>query len=104
MQMKTGNRSDRLQEISNEGRNMSPTQMYVIIVHTPTGRAWALSRNYVMMSELLTKPYKDYLSKSKTLDQWDGWLPTSFAQVPEWARSTPAEEFYAYWIEGPQSL
>lgn len=96
--------TDAIRNASDAGQNMHPDQMYVIVVHTPTGRAWALTRRYAMMSELLKKPYKDYLSASKTLDQWDGWLPSMRSQVPEWAQPLPKAEFYAYWIEGPNEL
>lgn len=84
-------------------RHMEPDDLYVVVIHVQSGRAFGLSRRYELKVERLYAPY-GYTNNCPLLDTWDGWLPTSDEQKPEWAKGLPESEFKAFWIVGPSEV
>jgi len=75
---------------------------YVIIVHTPTYRAFALSGGYSLLDEDVED--ETVLHAMRYNRQTDhGWLPTSKQQRPDWVNDLlkageSARNFIAYWV------
>jgi hypothetical protein len=69
---------------------------YIIVRHTPTGRAFSMTRQYGVFIEdlgIIEVP-------TKFIEDWDGWLATD---VPSWVdKMGPLREiqnnFHAYWL------
>ena len=71
---------------------------YVLVRHTDTGRAFALSRGYKLMSADVPMTVKLWMIRNKVQD-WQGWMPTEEEQLPKWVRGVDENEFHAYWID-----
>ena len=71
---------------------------YVLVQHNESGKAFALSRGYRLMSANVPTTVKLWMINNQ--DQSDeGWFPTNANQSPSWAKQFVAEDFTAYWID-----
>ena len=66
--------------------------VYVVVVHRPSGRQYTLDRAYRLNPEC--QSFKDDFLKM-AVETWDGY--TTLHQ-PEWSSGLPASEFFAYWM------
>lgn len=71
--------------------------VYVVVVHIPTGRAFALSGNYAPLRKELTA--EDITNAMLYANQAADWHPSQGAWRPEWAEALPDAEFLAYWVQ-----
>lgn len=70
---------------------------YVIILHMPTKKAFALNGQYQLLdenvdSETVLFAMRYHVSSSL------GWLPSQDTQKASWAKNLPSGEFISYWI------
>ena len=71
---------------------------YVLVQHNDSGKAFALSRGYRLMSSNVPTVVKLWMiNNQKQSDK--GWFPTDNDQSPNWAKQFLAEDFTAYWID-----
>lgn len=73
------------------------SEIYVVVLHRPTRQAFTLTRQYRLLHECLDHSEVACLIDS-TVDDWEGWKPSFFGQVPAWAKDLPGDTFTAYWI------
>jgi hypothetical protein len=71
---------------------------YVVVQHKQTGKAFAMSRGYKLMNADVPTAVKVWMIRNSVQD-WEGWMPTEEAQLPEWTRGLNESEFHAYWID-----
>jgi hypothetical protein len=71
---------------------------YVLVQHNESGKAFALSRGYRLMSANVPTPVKLWMINNQ-VQKDAGWFPTNANQSPRWAREFVAEDFTAYWID-----
>lgn len=75
---------------------------YVIIIHTPTKRAFTLDRGYNIVDSLIEKAYPAVFGSVEADSKWIGWVPQFEYQRPEWAneiiKQDRVQEFTAWWI------
>lgn len=79
-------------------KNNSKDIPYVLIQHNDSGKSFALSRGYRLMSANVPTPVKLWMIKNQVKKD-EGWFPTFDYQSPSWAREFVAEDFTAYWID-----
>ena len=72
--------------------------VYVWVIHKPTGLAYSLDRNYNCITNV-TNLTADQIISIETLcldhETEQGWHNLS---MPHWAKHLPAKEFFAYWM------
>lgn len=80
-------------------KKKNPTDIpYVLVQHNESGKAFALSRGYRLMSANVPTTVKIWMINNQ--NQSDaGWFPTNANQSPSWAKQFVAEDFTAYWID-----
>ena len=71
---------------------------YVLIQHNDSGKAFALSRGYRLMSADVPTTVKLWMIRNKVQAD-EGWFPTEVDQSPSWAKQFVEEDFTAYWID-----
>lgn len=71
---------------------------YVLVQHNDSGKSFALSRGYRLMSANVPTPVKLWMINNQ-VQKDAGWFPTFDDQSPSWAREFLAEDFTAYWID-----
>ena len=71
---------------------------YVLVQHKNTGKAFALSRGYRLMSADVPTAVKSWMINNQNQSD-TGWFPTNENQSPRWAKEFVAEDFTAYWID-----
>ena len=71
---------------------------YVLVQHNDSGKSFALSRGYRLMSANVPTPVKLWMINNQ-VQKDAGWFPTFDDQSPSWAREFVAEDFTAYWID-----
>lgn len=64
--------------------------VYVVVIHKPTGRAYTLNRGYGLITETVENAQVPDAYES----DWDGWRE---GNAPAWAEALPDTEFHAYW-------
>lgn len=87
-----------IQSINIMKKNNSKDIPYVLIQHNDSGKAFALSRGYRLMSANVPTPVKLWMISNQVKND-AGWFPTFDYQSPSWAREFVAEDFTAYWID-----
>ena len=71
---------------------------YVLVQHNETGKAFALSRGYKLMSVEVPLSVKLWMI-TNNVQADEGWLPTMDHQLPLWTKGMKEGEFTAYWID-----
>ena len=71
---------------------------YVLVQHNDSGKSFALSRGYRLMSANVPTTVKLWMINNQ-VQKDEGWFPTFDDQSPSWAREFVAEDFTAYWID-----
>jgi len=71
---------------------------YVLVQHKNTGKAFALSRGYRLMSADVPTAVKSWMKRNQT-QNGVGWFPTLSRQSPAWAKQLVSGDFTAYWID-----
>ena len=71
---------------------------YVVVQHKETGKAFAMSRGYELMSSNVPLNVIRWMV-SNSVQDWEGWMPTEEAQLPKWVKGMNENEFHAYWID-----
>ena len=71
---------------------------YVLVQHNESGKAFALSRGYRLMSANVPTTVKLWMINNQVKND-AGWFPTFDNQSPSWTREFLAEDFTAYWID-----
>ena len=71
---------------------------YVLVQHNDSGKAFALSRGYRLMSADVPTTVKLWMINNQEQSD-EGWFPTNEDQSPSWAKQFVAEDFTAYWID-----
>lgn len=71
---------------------------YVVVQHKETGKAFALSRGYNLMSSNVPLNVIRWMI-SNSVQDWEGWMPTIDHQLPTWVKGKDENEFHAYWID-----
>lgn len=71
---------------------------YVLIQHNDSGKAFALSRGYRLMSADVPTTVKLWMIRNNVQAD-EGWLPTMDHQLPLWTKGLKEREFTAYWID-----
>jgi len=72
-------------------------QRYVVVLHTPSGKAFSLDRQYQLLEDSLPKEVIiNALRRPTSIDS--GKAVSADYQMPEWARELPEEEFSAFWV------
>lgn len=70
---------------------------YVVVVHTPTGRAYSLDAGYGLL-EREVAPDVVEAAKAAPFSVWVGWTPGFREQRPAWHDASLADrDFCAYW-------
>lgn len=67
------------------------TAVYVVCVHNPSGRWYALNRGYHPLPE----PPAEKPDTTEAVQTWEGWKA---GDLPEWAKPLPSNEFTGYWL------
>ena len=71
---------------------------YVVVQHKETGKAFALSRGYTLMSSNVPLTVIRWVIANNVQAQ-EGWMPSMDSQLPTWTRGMDENEFVAYWID-----
>ena len=71
---------------------------YVLIQHNDSGKAFALSRGYRLMSADVPTTVKLWMIRNNVQAD-EGWFPTDVDQSPSWAKQFVEDDFTAYWID-----
>jgi len=71
---------------------------YVLVQHNDSGKSFALSRGYRLMSANVPTPVKLWMIRNN-VQAHEGWLPTMDHQLPSWTKGLKEDEFTAYWID-----
>lgn len=71
---------------------------YVLVQHNESGKAFALSRGYRLMSADVPTTVKLWMINNQEQSD-EGWFPTNVDQSPKWAKQFLEEDFTAYWID-----
>ena len=71
---------------------------YVLVQHNESGKAFALSRGYRLMSANVPMTVKLWMINNSVQSD-PGWFPTNDNQSPTWAKEFLAENFIAHWID-----
>jgi hypothetical protein len=71
---------------------------YVLVQNRNTGKAFALSRGYRLMSNDVPMTVKLWMTRNQTQNSV-GWFPTQSRQSPAWAKKLVSGDFTAYWID-----
>ena len=72
---------------------------YVIVIHTPTQRAFTLDRSYKILTPLIEKAYPAMFGELEHGEKWEGWLPSYEYQRPPWTHELDSQEFTAWWYK-----
>ena len=71
---------------------------YVVVQHKETGKAFALSRGYELMSSSVPINVTRWMI-ANNVQMNEGWMPTRSDQLPTWTKGMNEDEFVAYWID-----
>ena len=71
---------------------------YVLVQHNDTGKAFALSRGYRLMSADVPLTVKLWMIENNVQAD-EGWMPSMDHQLPSWTKGMKEREFTAYWID-----
>ena len=71
---------------------------YVVVQHKETGKAFALSRIYELMSSNVPIRVIRWMI-ANNVQKNEGWMPTMANQLPTWTKGMDENEFVAYWID-----
>ena len=71
---------------------------YVVVQHKETGKAFALSRGYELMSSNVPINVTRWMI-TNNVQMNEGWRPTRSDQLPTWTKGMNEDEFVAYWID-----
>ena len=71
-------------------------QFYVLVLHKPSMKGFLLSRNYKLIGNADENDIATVIQFA--VQEWDGWKPTGYNQIPDWARDKPEKDFVAYWM------
>ena len=71
---------------------------YVVVQHIETGKAFALSRGYNLMSSNVPLTVIRWMI-ANNVQKNEGWMPSMDSQLPTWAKGKNENEFIAYWID-----
>lgn len=77
----------------------STKQLYTVVVHKPTGRAFTLDRSYGLLNADIADYKTILVGTSRIVSAFDGWVPTGDWQRPEWIEGKPDAEFHAFWLD-----
>lgn len=83
---------------------MNLADIYVIVRHKPTCRAFALDRGYKLLGTLEADQLEIIRvllneNPKRKLEDWMDWKPTADWQMPDWARDLPDKEFLGIWVD-----
>lgn len=92
----------RIEFVAGDLKTWTENTIYVVVMHQPTGRKFALNRKY----ELIKDPDFSVLESVPPVDEWEGWFPTYDDQSPSWAKCSAyqKEDFVAKWYHNPISV
>lgn len=87
---------------------MKPTDLYVIVIHMPTKRAFTLDRGYNLLTPLVENAYPAMFGELEPGEKWEGWVPSYEHQRPEWANEIIAfdqeSQFTAWWYKAANAV
>lgn len=69
---------------------------YVLVLHKPSMKGFIMTRNYALIGDADQKDIATVIQDA--VQEWHGWKPTGYNQLPDWARDKSEKDFVGYWM------